>query len=287
VSVVLWLVIYREDRKGELTFAVLNVGQGDALFLESPSGKQIIIDGGPDRNLLSELPKVLPWYDKHIDMIVVTNPDLDHYSGFLSLLNKNSKYKVDYVLEPGTLSKTETYAILEKEIEDKNIKKILARRGQVIDIGGRAFLEILFPDRDVTNLSSNDGSIVMKLVYGNTSIMLQGDSTSRIEEYLVSLNNESEIENLSSNILKVGHHGSRTSSSETYVESVDPEYAVISSGVNNKFGHPHKEVLETLEKNKVKILDTCEMGTIIFKSDGNQFALKNKKIIPVTAGCKK
>lgn len=279
ISAMLWYVVFFEDQHGQLTFAVLNVGQGDALFIESPTGTQVLVDGGPDKNLMSEISHVVPWYDRHIDMMVVTNPDLDHYSGFISFLNE---YKVDADLEPGTNSKTDTYALLEKEITDKKIPKILARRGQRVDLGGGAYLEILFPDRDVSELSSNDGSLVMRLVYGDTSVMLQGDSTAKIEEYLVGLDGSK----LDSTILKAGHHGSRTSTTDDYVKAVSPEFAVISSGVNSVYGHPHKETLDVLAKYHVPTLDTCVMGRIIFKSDGKKFTLENKNIAPVSAGCK-
>ena len=278
VSIAVWSVILREDRRGVLTFAALDIGQGDALWIESPTGTQVVVDGGPANALLRELPRVLPWYDKHIDMLVVTNPDKDHYEGFLSLL-KN--YSVDAVLESGTLSKTDTYALLEKEIADKHIPRILGRRGEVVDLGDGARFEILFPDRDVTNTSSNDGSLVMRLVYGDTSVLLQGDSTANVEHYLFGLDGT----RLKSTILKAGHHGSRTSSTLEYVQEVAPQFAVMSSGALNSYGHPHKETLDTFERLGIPALDTCVMGRIVFHSDGTKFTLENK-IQPVSAGCK-
>ncbi len=279
LSIVLWSAILHENRNGILKFTVLNIGQGDSLFIESPTGIQVVVDGGPDKALMKEIAKVMPWYDRHIDMIVVTNPDLDHYSGFIPLLKK---YSVDSVLEPGTKSSTETYALLEKEITSKKIPKFIAQRGQIVDLGEGAFLEILFPDRDISGLSSNDGSLVMRLVYGETSVLLQGDSTAKIEDYLISLDGEA----LKSTILKAGHHGSRTSSAEEYVAEVSPTWAVISSGVNNSYGHPHKEILETMQKLRIPTYDTCNNGRIAFESDGNNFVLKNKNPKEAVVGCK-
>lgn len=279
ISIVLFSVILHEDRNSILTFEVLNIGQGDALWIESPTGFQVIVDGGPDNALMKEIPKVMPWYDRHIDMIVVTNPDKDHYEGFLSLLKK---YKVDTVLEPGTTSKTETYALLEEEISDNKIEKVIAQRGQVIDLGGGAYLQVLFPDRDISGLSSNDGSLVMKLVYGDTSVMLQGDSTEKIEDYLLTLGTTT----LKSTILKAGHHGSRTSSSEEYVGAVAPEWVAVSSGIRNDYGHPHKETLETMHKLGIPTYDTCNNGRLIFQSDGKSFVLKNKNIKEAVVGCR-
>lgn len=211
-------------------------------------------------------------------MIVVTNPDKDHYEGFISLMKK---YSVDTVLEPGTTNKSDTYATLEKEISDKKIKKVTAQRGQVIDLGGGAYLQVLFPDRDISGLPSNDGSLVMKLVYGETSVMLQGDSTAKIEDYLLTLGTTT----LKSTILKAGHHGSRTSSTEEYVRVVDPEWTVISSGINNDYGHPHIETVETMEKLKISTYDTCNNGRLVFESDGKSFILKNKNIKKAVVGC--
>lgn len=279
IGLTIFVAILNEDRKGILKFEVLDIGQGDALWIESPTGIQVLVDGGPNNSLMKEIPKVMPWYDRHIDMLVVTNPDKDHYEGFISLLKK---YSVDVVLEPGTISKTETYAFLEKEISDRKIPKVLARRGQVVDLGGGAYLQILFPDRDVSGLSSNDGSLVMKLLYGETSVMLQGDSTSNIEHYLAGIDKN----NLKSTILKAGHHGSRTSSSEEYVSLIKPEMTVISSGVNNDYGHPHKETLETMLKLKIPTYDTCNNGRLVFESNGEKFVLKNRNPKLSVAGCK-
>ncbi|KND48037.1 MAG: competence protein ComEC [Parcubacteria bacterium C7867-006] len=279
LSTLIWFAVFHENRQGILTFEVLNIGQGDALWIESPTGVQVLVDGGPNNTLMKEISKVMPWYDRHIDMLVVTNPDKDHFEGFISLLKK---YSVDVVLEPGTENNTDTYKTLEKEIDDKKIPKVLARRGQVVDLGGGAYLQILFPDRDVSGLSSNDGSLVMKLVYGETTVMLTGDSTEKIEHYLVSMDGEG----LKSTILKAGHHGSRTSSSEEYVSAVNPEWTVISSGIKNDYGHPHKETIETMQKLKILTYDTCNNGRIIFVSDGEKFVLKNKNIKEAVVGCK-
>ncbi|MFA5888659.1 MAG: MBL fold metallo-hydrolase [Candidatus Paceibacterota bacterium] len=266
LSFVLWSTVIRENRQGILTVVFLNVGQGDSIFIESPTGIQVLIDGGPNNALMKEISSILPWYDRKIDMLVVTNPDKDHYEGFIPFLKK---YKTDVVLEPGTTNKSEAYSLLEDEIINKKIPKIIARRGQIIDLGGSAYLRVIFPDRDISGLNPNDGSIVMQLVYGETSVMLQGDSPTNIEHFLVSLEN-----NLKSTILKAGHHGSRTSSSEEYVKAVDPEWVVISAGKNNTYGHPHKEVLDILNKLKVPIIGTYDVGQVIFESDGKRFLLK-------------
>ncbi|MES3005087.1 MAG: MBL fold metallo-hydrolase [Patescibacteria group bacterium] len=266
VSIMLWVRVL-STHEGVLTFVALDVGQGDALFIESPTGVQIVIDGGPNNFLSRELSAVLPWYDRHVDMIIITNPDRDHYEGFFSFLDK---YTTDVLVKSATDQDNELYKQLEEKIDSKKIPTIVGVRGQVIDLGGGAYIQILFPDRDVPGLSSNDGSLVMRLVYGKTSVMLQGDSTAKIESYLLSLDGV----NLDSDILKTGHHGSRTSSGEEYVKAITPEWAIISAGKDNSYGHPHKEVVDTLNRYKVETLGTYDLGRIVFESDGENFVQK-------------
>lgn len=279
LSIFLFWTVFHNKKEGILTFAVLNVGQGDALYIESPTGVQVIVDGGPGNNLLKEIPKVMSWHDRSIDMIVVTNPDADHYEGFIKLIDK---YSVESLLEPGTTNSYPAYEVFENKIVQKNIEKVLARRGQTIDLGGGAYLQVLFPDRNVSEVSPNTGSIVMKLVYGETSVLLQGDSISNIEQYLLELDGDY----LKSDILKAGHHGSKTSSIEEYIAKVSPDFAVISSGKNNSYGHPHKETIETFNKLKIKTYNTCNNGRIEFESDGKKFVLKNKNPKLAVVGCK-
>ncbi len=232
VNIFLFLLDWENSHR-QLTFAVLDVGQGDALFIESPTGIQVLFDAGPARKVLGPLMRVMSPFDRTIDAVFITNPDADHIGGFLDVL-KN--YKVGMVLEPGTLTDTKTYQNLKKEINIKNIPNILAKKGMRLDMGGGVFIDILFPDRDVSLWSTNDGSLVARLVYGETSIMLTGDTTSKTERIILEQNKENQFV---STVLKVAHHGSRSSSSVSFVEKVSPVYALISNGKENKYGHPH------------------------------------------------
>lgn len=266
-ALLIWYAVAAEDRGAKLTVAFLDVGQGDAIFIESPTGTQILIDGGPDRSVLRELGKVMPFYDRTIDMLVVTNPDKDHFAGFLDVLRS---YKVAAVMEPGTVGASAEYKVFEELIEEEPAPRLLARRGQNIDLGGGAVLEILFPDRDIEGVDTNDGSIVAKLIYGNTSFLLTGDTTSAVEEYLARLDGK----RLDVDVLKAGHHGSRTSTSDALVGLASPAYAVISAGKENRYGHPHAEVLERLKQFEVETLGTYERGTIIMESNGENIRVK-------------
>ena len=258
----IWYAVSAEGR-GILTVAFLDVGQGDSIFIESPTGKQILLDGGPDGSVLSGIGALLPFYDRSIDMLIVSNPDKDHFAGFIDVL-KN--YQVGNIMEPGTIPNTEIYKIFKEFIREEGATSVLARRGMNIDLGGGAYLQILFPDRDVSGLSTNDGSIIAKLVYGGTSFLLPGDTTQNIEKYLIGLDGS----NLDVDVLKLAHHGSKTSSSEALLAVTTPDYAIISAGLHNKYGHPHKEVIERLAKYNIPTLGTYEDGTIIFESDGEQ-----------------
>jgi competence protein ComEC len=274
ILVVFDAFLFYFDFKGEnkgLTFAVLDVGQGDALFIESPTGVQVMFDSGPPRKILGQLAKVMSPFDKSIDAIVITNPDADHIGGFTDVL-KN--YKVGVVLESGTFNSSKTYENLKNEIEKKNIKNILAKKGMRLDLGGGAVIDILFPNQDVSDWDPNDGSVVAKLSYGATSVMLTGDSTTKTEKIMLG---EYFVAALDSTVLKVGHHGSRTSTSSAFAEAVSPEYSVISLGKDNKYGHPHKETLDTLTSLGAQIFRTDILGTIIMQSNGQNvsFSYKN------------
>lgn len=244
-----------------LTFAVLDIGQGDALFIESPTGTQILVDAGPPKRILGALSRVMRPWDRTIDALIITNPDQDHIGGFSDVLDI---YKVGKVFEPGTVNDSKTYQNLKDGIKNKNIPRILAKRGMKLHLGGGAVIDILFPDRDVSLWDTNEGSVVMKLSYGGTSVMLAGDSTIKTEKIILEKYTPSE---LGSDILKVGHHGSRTSTSDTFVKAIAPAYALISDGKNNKYGHPHREVLDTLAQFGVKVLRTDIAGTVIFSCD--------------------
>lgn len=254
----------REDRRGLLTVSFLNIGQGDSIFIDAPSGRQALIDGGPDASVIRRLGEVMPFYDRSIDVVIPTHPDKDHIAGLIDVLER---YRVSYIFQSSVHGSTPVWDTLEKEIADvakDGATVITAQRGQVIDLGEGAYLEILSPDRSVPSVATNEGCVVAHLVYGNTSFMLSCDAPQDIENYLVDLDGGT----LRSDVLKAGHHGSKTSSSPLFVGEVNPSYAVYSRGCNNQYGFPHAETIATFALFNIPTFDTCTEGTVTFVSDG-------------------
>lgn len=266
LNIFIWQAAAGEAREN-LTVSFLNVGQGDSIFIESPTGRQVLIDGGPNREVLRKLARVIPWYDRSLDVVIATHPDADHISGLIDVLRR---YRVSLILEPGVKGDTPQAESMLQSVANEDAQLLFARRGQVIDIGGGARIEILFPDRDVENLETNMASIVARLVYGETAFLLTGDSPKEVESYLVRLDGDE----LAADVLKAGHHGSRTSSSELFVGFVGAQFGVFSRGCGNTYGHPHDEVVQTFKKFGVQILDTCTNGTVTFVSDGKTVVRK-------------
>jgi competence protein ComEC len=261
----IWFFILKPNNQNHyLKVVFLDVGQGDSVYIEAPNGRQMLIDGGPDAKLLASLSKVMPFADRSIDMLIATHPDADHIGGFPILLDN---YKVTSIIENGASSTSKVYASLENKITKNKINKIIAHRGMhiILDDKKNIYLDILFPDRDISKMDSNDGSIVGKLVYGNNSFMFTGDAPIYTENLIEW--NESDS-TLKSDVLKLGHHGSRTSSSILWLEKVDPRVAIISAGKGNRYGHPHQELLDRLSTLHIPYLSTIDKGNIIFKSDG-------------------
>ncbi len=265
-TILIWSTLLNlED--GLLTVAFLNVGQGDAVFIETPSGSQVLVDGGKGRIVLRELGKVMAFYDRNIDVVLATHPDMDHIGGLPDVFNR---YDVSLFIESGVEDGGADSEALSVAVKKERLTPVYARSGMKFILDESVELHILFPDRPAKNLEANTGSVVVKLIYKDTSFLLTGDSPAGIETYLTSLYGDF----LESNVLKLGHHGSKTSSSDIFLGFVNPEYAVVSASCDNQYGHPHKEVLEKLERLGVKKLSTCENGTIIFESDGKDVSIK-------------
>ncbi|HVT75042.1 MAG TPA: ComEC/Rec2 family competence protein [Candidatus Paceibacterota bacterium] len=247
---------------GFLHIYFLDVGQGDAIYIRAPGGKDMLVDSGPNAGILRErLADVMPRSDKRIDIVLETHPDADHISGFPNIFED---FDVGTFVEPGIHSKNSIDDEMHALLAEKGVPIAIARRGDSYDLGSTSF-RILFPDEDVSKYKdTNDASIVGQLVYGSTTIMLTGDSPKKVEDKLVRLDKAG----LKSDVLKLGHHGSRTSSGAAFVQAVAPAYAIVSAGAGNRYGHPHKEVLDTMKSLGIPVLQTSLEGIIEFQSDG-------------------
>lgn len=263
INIFIWSATLLADRHGELTVAFLDVGQGDAIYIEAPNGNQMLIDGGPSSGaVMRALGQVMPFYDRSIDLVLATHPDQDHVGGLPSVIDRMN---VGSVVTTENTSDTGAYGAFEKAILEKHPARFIARTGERIILDDGIVFEILFPDRSTAGWETNTASIVARLSYGEKSFFFTGDSPQGVEQYLVGKNGGT----LHATVLKLGHHGSYTSSSRVFLSAVDPEYAIISAGKDNRYGHPHKEVLDLLAEFKIPFLGTIEQGNIVFKTDGS------------------
>lgn len=265
-NVVLWATVLSRGLQ-KLKVSFLDIGQGDAIFIETPSHRQILIDGGRNKKVVSELGKLMPFGDRSLDIVLATHPDADHIGGLPEVF---ASYDVDLYVEPGVESDNSLDDELHDRVLKEGIETLYARSGETIDFGDGARLIIIYPNKDVTGWETNDASIVAKLVYGEKSFLLTGDAGIKTENVLMRLAPEL----IDVDVLKAGHHGSRTSTSLLFTQAASPLYAIISAGKDNTYGHPHPEVLDILKKVGAEIKSTIESGTITFETDGKSLNLK-------------
>lgn len=258
-------VLSHEQRHGILRVAFLDIGQGDSIFIDSPDGTQVLIDGGPGRSVLPKLAELMPFYDRSIDMIIETHPDHDHSGGLSSVIEN---YKVNTLMRTTGSESDPDSAKLLKVAGSHNVTVLTAKRGQVLDLGLGVTLKILFPDRYLDDkVDPNKKAIVAMLSYDNNHVLLMSDAPKVIEHYLMQLDGT----DLQADILKNGHHGSKTSSAKDFLELVKPRVAILSLGKNNRYHHPSPITIDTLDNLKIPYLRTDEQGTIEFDSDGREF----------------
>ena len=262
---ILWSeVAGRSD--GMLHVYFLDVGQGDAILVVSPEGTKALIDGGPHvLGAARALGRRVSPRDSDLDLVVLTHPDEDHFRGLPPVLDR---YDVDTVIDTNMASLNPLYLEWERAVEDEAPRRVSAIRGQTIALGPSTFLQVLNPEAPVAVGSDfNNGSAVLRLVHGNVSFMLTADIESETEGRLVRSG-----QHLQSTVLKVPHHGSRSSSTAGFLTAVAPRAAVVSAGAQNPFGHPHREVLQRLENvvPKVNLYSTARHGDVEFVSDGER-----------------
>lgn len=238
---------------------MLDIGQGDALLIEFPTGEQMLVDGGPGDFVLAKLGSVLPPWDRTLDTVLVTHPDADHVSGIISVLDR---YEVKTIYETGVSAHTPFGQAYEEEV-DQMVQVVKA--GDVIQIGD-VRLTILWPEQTQQGQyppKRNNVSIVFLLEYGETSMLFTADTEEEAEDAYASRVGDIDV-------LKVGHHGSLTSTSWNLLKLTDPEVALISLGEDNSYGHPHPVILDRLDQVGAKIFRTDLDGDILLTSSGGE-----------------
>lgn len=250
--VLLWLQI--PDQRFHVYF--LDVGQGDAILIKTPENHQILVDGGPGNFVLGELIKVIPFFDKSIDLVVLTHPHADHVSGLIEVLKR---YHVDNVLITGVDYKSPEYTEFLNEISKQNVRVFLAEEETDFKFGD-VLMDVIYPERQINSdkfANINNSSIAMMIEFHDKKILLTGDLELEGEAELIKTGT-----NLEADIFKAGHHGSRTSSSLNLLKLARPKAVIIQSGKGNSYGHPHEETLKKLQKLGIKVYRNDEMGRI-------------------------
>ncbi|MBU4000390.1 MBL fold metallo-hydrolase [Patescibacteria group bacterium] len=261
-----WSAYFSSQPNDKMKVYFFDVGQGDAAMIETPNRNQILIDGGPDNSILSKLGRVMPFYDRTIELVILTHPDSDHLAGLVEVM-KN--YEIGAILTNGRDCASAICQEFSRIVKQKNIKTITADIGQKIDFGSGVKMDILLPAKpSLTKVADgksedNNLSIISRLAYGADSFLFTGDAEAKEEMELISA-----CPDLKAEVLKVAHHGSKNSTSELFLDKVRPKFSIISSGAKNRYGHPKPETLEKLKKIGAEILRTDLWGDIKLESEG-------------------
>ncbi len=247
-----------------LRVTFFDIDRGHMTLIETPAGNRVLIDGGRDaEEAVRKLESHLPFWDRSLDLVLLTHPDVDHVGGLQAVMER---FDVDLLIESPVEHRSQTYAAW-RNIADEHPNRTVADPGQVVALDHGVALHVLLARRDGPDLSINDASVVTRLTYGNVSILLPGD-ISRISEYTLLQTGM----DLRSTVLQVPHHGSDTSSTEAFLQSVDPALAIVQVGNRNPFGHPSQEVMARLSETvpEQQVMVTREVGTVTLESDGER-----------------
>lgn len=252
--VLLWRQI--PDQRFHVYF--LDVGQGDGILIKTPENHQILVDGGPENFILGELIEVMPFFDKSMDLVILTHPHADHISGLIEVLKR---YHVENVLITGVDYKSPEYTEFLNEISAQNVRVFWAEEDTDFKFG-EVLVDVIYPEMQLNfdkfgNI--NNSSIAMMIKFRDKKILLTGDLELEGETELIKTGT-----NLKADIFKAGHHGSRTSSSLNLLKLVRPKAVIIQSGKGNSYGHPHEETLKKLRKLGIKVYRNDEMGRVEF-----------------------
>lgn len=248
----------------KLRVSYIDVGQGDSILIQIPNGKNVLIDAGDN----DQGEKVVSYLNKQgvkrLDVAIWTHPHADHIGGADTVTRA---FEIGQVVMPKQTSTTESYRSLIKAISQKGLKITEAKAGVILDLGPEVKAELLAPNSGSYE-EVNNYSAVLRLTYGNTTFLFTGDAQSESEKEMIKTGQD-----LKADVLKIGHHGSLTSTTSAFLNKVQPKYAVISVGKDNDYGHPAESIVTRLNKAGVNVYRTDESGTLVFESDGKDITL--------------
>ncbi len=250
------VVSLRNDKFNMLEVSYLDVGQGDATLINYLGKYQILIDGGPNgKKLLEELGKQMPTMDKKIEIVILTHPDFDHLAG---LIDVAKNYEVGVFLDNGASADTQIFKELKDILGEKEIKREVLIEDSEVSIGEYLNFKVFNPDEaTLDSKDRNENSVVLRMDFGINSFLFMGDAPSEIEKDMME-----DEENIDVDCLKIGHHGSKNSSSAEFLTATSPKFTVVSVGEKNRYKHPAVEVLDLIEDIKVPLFRTDKDGTI-------------------------
>lgn len=271
ISLCIYSALHTTDK---LRVTFFDVGQGDGIFIESPTRRQVMIDAGPNDIILRRLGSEINFFDKDIDVVIATHPDADHITGFINIL---TKYNIANVVETYFLGTTDTFHILENKIDEEDAERFTAHRGDKIDLGKGVTLTFIYPsvyrDGDAIPKDTNEASIVALLNYKEINFLFTGDLPKEKENEIIM----SGLVPRNITVLKVGHHGSKTSSSDAFINYLKPSYSILSVGKDNRYGHPATSTVEILKEYSDNVMSTIDYGSITFETDGYNLETETEK----------
>lgn len=248
-----------------LTVHVLDVGQGDSILITTPHQKVILIDGGPGAVIAERLSNTLSFFEGTIDLLLLTHPNQDHLEGFMEILKR---YHVNAIMTPHYDSPSPLFQAFVEHARELKIPLYSTSTDRDLELEKGVFLDFIGPADSSASSEPNDLSLIAKLIYGNTSLLLTGDMGPEEEQQLL----QSDVD-LTTNILKSPHHGSQGSGSLAFLQQVSPSLAIISAGKNNRYQHPSLETILRYDEQDISWKSTKQEGTITMMSDGEKWVL--------------
>ncbi|MBI2411317.1 MAG: MBL fold metallo-hydrolase [Candidatus Kerfeldbacteria bacterium] len=258
-----------------LSITALNVGQGDSIYIRTPQGNDILVDGGPDRSVLYQLGEAMPPYDHTLELVISTHPDSDHIAGLGEL---PERYTIGHLIISGAPKDTAAAAAVQAWPERYGIEVWQAYRGWRLDIEDGVWLEFLNPaDPAHVEPETNDNSVSIILHYKDATALMMGDVSGRIENEIVASYPEFGQSSMDIDLLKVSHHGSRYSTTPELLAATTPEVALISVGAQNKYGHPTFATLKRLQQSGAVVFRTDQQGRVTCTTPGDHFTCTTQK----------